>query len=446
MVTNEDMAKMLDADKIGYIMPWTNAVQRNERTREIFENIPNIKIVLALDPRWHGVFKYNEMARRVFVHKNLPWNHAGAPVKEPWPLEDFDIERVQAWMQKQGGMVICRLEFVAAAVKQIARDNSYNPVQEELKGLVWDGETRLDSWLTEYCGAPDIPYTRAIGRMFLIAMVKRVMEPGCKMDYMLILEGKQGIGKSTICQILGGEKFTGVAQFNDLASTDTSLFLKNKWVIEFGEMHALRKAEVNELKLWLVKQEEDYRPKYGRENVVEPRQCVFIGTSNGGEYLRDPTGGRRFWPVWCNFVARDKFKLARNQILAEAFVCWKAGEDCFPSEEFEKEHFAPQQEARQYGDPWEEYIKPLLDKQNKLTLDTICMALRMDRSKIDHMSNARIRDILISSGWEYKRTKTGRFWQKGDTKLPTKAEAVVLAAEILQAEKADAEAGVFNSD
>jgi predicted P-loop ATPase len=440
MITKEEMGGILDSEKISYILPWAPQMDR-KADKSIIENIPNIKIILARDPRWLGVFKYNEMARRVFVHKNLPWDHAGGEIDQPWPLEDYDLERVQAWMQKQGGMSMVRLDFVAAAVKQVARDNSYNPVQEQLKGLVWDGEKRLDTWLVDYCGAPDIPYTRAIGRMFLVATVKRVMEPGCKMDYMLILEGKQGIGKSTICQILGGEKFTGVAQFNDLSSTDTSLFLKNKWIIEFGEMHALRKAEVNELKLWLVKQEEDYRPKYGRENVVEPRQCVFIGTSNGGEYLRDPTGGRRFWPVWCNYVKRDEFRLARDQVMAEAVAAYRAGEDIYPSEDFEKEHFAPQQESRQYGDPWEEYIRPMLAKHNKLTLDAICMALRIDRAKIDHMSNARIRDILIKEGWEYKRSNSGRFWQKSGTVLPTKAEAETLAKANLEAERLAAERG-----
>lgn len=393
------------------IYPWMHEVIRDEKSGRIIENIPNCKAVLASDPRWVKVFRYNEMHRRVFVHRTMPGELIGDEIV-PRPVQDFDVEKCQAWLQSHGGMWMVSRDTVYAAVRQVAEFNSYHPIKEWLKGVEWDGQERLSTWLTHYCGAPDIPYTRMISRLFLIGMVRRMMHPGSKMDYMLVLEGLQGIGKSTAAQILAGEEYFGEAHFKELDSSDTSVFLKNKWVVEFGEMHALRKSEINELKLWLTKRVEDYRPKYGRENVVEPRQCVFIGTSNNTEYLNDPTGARRFWPVFCKFIKADELRADRDLLLAEALVAVNAGESNFPPPEFEREHFQVEQKARHATDPWQEFIEPLTRSHEKLSLDLICQKLRLDRSKLDKMAHARIKDVMVGLGWEYKHTKTARFWRK----------------------------------
>jgi predicted P-loop ATPase len=389
---------------------WLGDLARDERSGRIIENIPNVGLVLTTDPRWEGVFKLNLVHRRIFVHRELPGALVGDEIV-PRPLQDFDIEQCQMWMQGHGGMLTVGKETVFAAIRQTSKFFAYHPIKDYFDGLVWDGRPRLDTLLVRYCGAEDTPYVRKIARLFMVGMVRRMWWPGSKMDYMLVLEGAQGIGKSTIAKILAGEDFFGEAHFKDLESSDTSLFLRNKWVVEFGEMHALRKSEINELKMWLTKQAEDYRPKYGRENVIELRQCVFIGTSNSTEYLNDNSGARRFWPVLCRFADTAALALDRDQIIAEALVAMHAGESNFPEREFELEHFAEQQAQRRLSDPWMEFIEPLTKKFEFLYLDVICRAIRLERSKVGRIESERIKDCMLRLGWEPHRTNATRGWR-----------------------------------
>ena len=394
---------------------WHHSVSRDERSGRIIENIPNAKKILGLDPRWEGLFRWNEMHRRVFVHRETPGKLRGDEVR-PRPLQDFDVAKCRSWLQEHGGMFMVSSETVYSAIREIAAFNSYHPIKDEIEKVEWDGVPRLDTMLVKLFGAPDIPYTRMISRLFMIGMIQRVWAPGSKMDYMLVLEGAQGRGKSTAAKILAGEEYFGEAHFKELDSSDTSIFLRNKWVVEFGEMHTLRKGEVNELKLWLTKQVEDYRPKYGRENVIEPRQCVFIGTSNNSEYLRDATGARRFWPVYCKEIKLDELAAQRGQLLAEALVAFRAGENSFPDRVFEAENFVEEQAKRSVADPWQDFIEPLTKTIEKITLELICQKLRLDKSKLDIMAHSRIKDVMTGLGWEYHRSSSARYWRKIDEK------------------------------
>lgn len=390
---------------------------RDERQR-VIDNIPNVLTILGLDGRWRGVFRYNEMQRRVYVHREIPSEEGGAGCK-PRPLQDRDVSRAKAWFQRYGGMWTVGDGPVREGIEQYADRNSYHPIREELETFRWDGQARIESWLVDFCGAADSPYVRAIGRMFLVALVRRVMEPGCKMDYMLILEGEQGIGKSTVPLILAGEDYFGEAQFDNLTSVDTSIFIRNKWVVEFGELHMLRKSEVNELKMWLAKRVEDYRPKYGRENVVEPRQCVFIGTSNNSEYLNDPTGGRRFWPVACQWIKRDELREVRGQLLAEAVQLWRDGVSHFPDAEMEREHFKPEQEARQSSHPWEEFIAPLLKTHNRLTNEVLYNKVGLGRAQVGKLQQEIIKGIMLRAGWTFVKKSGSWVWVNPiEIKLP----------------------------
>ncbi len=219
--------------------------------------------------------------------------------------------------------------------------------------MKWDGKSRLDKWLSYYLGAEQSPYVSYIGRWFMIAMVARVMRPGCKADYMMVLEGLQGVRKSTACRILAGDWFSD--DLPDLHQGDAvrlSMHLRGKWLIEVAEMSAISKADSNALKVFISKEEERFTPKFGRHEVIEPRQCVFIGTTNKTAYLRDETGGRRFWPVKTGTIDIDALKEDRDQLFAEAVALYKRGAQWWPGAEFGAEHIKPEQDARYEEDVW----------------------------------------------------------------------------------------------
>ncbi|MEP2681237.1 MAG: VapE domain-containing protein [Sulfitobacter sp.] len=264
---------------------------------------------------------------------------------------------------ERAGMGTVAKELVTSAVRSVALARAYHPVRDWMTCQNDDGRGLLDSWLVRYFGADDSTYTRAVGRMFAIQMVARVMEPGCKADYMPVLHGAQGLGKSTTCRALAGGYFSDSmppVRGDAIRAMD---HLRGLWLVEVAEMASMREAAQEELKSFLSRQVDRFRASYGRVDEAYARQCVFIGTTNKDSFLRDETGGRRFWPIACNRpcdpegLARD-----RGQLFAEALAAYRAGEQWWPEREFEREHLAPMQEAAFGADPWEEEIREYLNK------------------------------------------------------------------------------------
>jgi predicted P-loop ATPase len=277
-------------------------------------------------------------------------------------------------------------------------------VRDWLDRLQWDEVSRVDALFPHYFGSDDTPYTRAIGRMFLISMVARIYEPGSKADHLPIIEGPQGILKSSACRVLGGEWFSD--NLPDVsASKEVSQHLRGKWLIEVSEMHAMGKTEAAQLKAFITRTTERYRPSYGRKEVIEPRQCVFIGTTNHDAYLRDETGGRRFWPVKATTIDIEALEVDREKLFAEAVALHHLGAPWWPEADFERRFIAPEQEARYEADVWEETISAYLANGKRLvTVSQVAReALSIQTDRIGTAEQRRIIKALERLGWHRQR-------------------------------------------
>ncbi|GAC1415430.1 MAG: hypothetical protein NVSMB6_17740 [Burkholderiaceae bacterium] len=411
---------------------WTSYLQLNNDDEPI-DNLANAMTALRGAPELRDCFRFDEMMQVAVLVHPLP---KGIPCILPRPTEDSDISIAQEWLQRHG---LRRLgqAIVHQAVTLRGKENAFHPVRDYLNGLHWDRTPRLSRWLAYYAGCePDEKlddeekaiqrrYISAIGRMFLISMVARVMCPGCKVDYMLILEGIQGEGKSTIGEILAGQWFSDSLPNIGSDPVRISQHMRGKWLIEIGELSAMGKTETEDLKAFLTRREEKFTPKYGRLEVIEPRQCVFMGTTNRATYLRDETGARRFWPAKTGVIDATALIEDRDQLFAEAVHAYRSDEQWWPDRDFEAKFIQPQQEARRETDAWEQIIgnwleTPISDsaQPSSVRLRTQCTvsevaetALRMEPGRLGTHEQRRIAASLERLGWERsKRTAHGRPW------------------------------------
>ena len=391
-------------------------------------NVGNVLLAMKQEPELMNAFGYDEMLRTEVLLRPL---FDGDPTNFTLrSVTDADVCAVQSFLQWFGFRRVGK-DTVHDAINNHARGHAFHPVRDYLDGLKWDGKGRLETWLIRYLGAADTEYARQVGSMFLISMVARIFAPGCRVDHMLVLEGPQGILKSTACRVLGGEWFSDNLPDISSAGKDAAQHLKGKWLIEVVEMHAMGRAEASLLKSFISRTTERYRPSYGRREVVEDRQCIFIGTTNKDAYLRDETGGRRYWPVVCGEIDLDGLDVDRDQLLVEAVNLYRAGVPWWPDATFEREHIAPEQAARYEGDAWEEQIRKFLVGKERVTIMTVaCGALGYDAEKrsfaplggashgtpINKLGTAdqrRIAAVLTTLEWKRGKREAGtgaRWW------------------------------------
>jgi predicted P-loop ATPase len=377
---------------------WLSKAQRNGDGNPR-SNLANVMLALREAPELQSAFAYDEMLRAPLLVNALP---TAMPVEDlPRPVKDADVTATQEWLQLAGLSSVSK-DTVHQAVDLRATECSFHPVRDYLNGLAWDGVERLGGWLSDYLGAKQDHYTSGIGTMFMVGMVARVFCPGCKMDYMLTLEGPQGVGKSTACGIMGGRWFSD--NLPDIRSgKGVSQHLNGKWLIEVAEMNALDKAESNALKAFTSRAEERYRPSYGRKEVIEPRQCVFIGTTNKSAYLRDETGGRRFWPVKVGRIITEALVRDRDQLFAEAVARYRKGDAWWPDDVFESEYVRREQDARYEEDAWEQPIAAYIANNERVTILRVATdALYMETGKVNRADQNRIAAALQRLGWERK--------------------------------------------
>ena len=321
------------------------------------------------------------------------------------PITDNDAVLVQERIQHEGLKRMGK-DTVQDAIEVVARENAFHPVRQYLEGLVWDGTERVAFLFPKYFGALNGPYERIIGEMFLISMVARIFVPGCKADHMPVIEGPQGALKSTACRILGGQWYAD--DMPDLADggKDVKQYIRGKWLIEISEMHAMSRADNTLLKTFISGQEERYRPSFGRREVIEPRMCVFVGTTNKDTYLKDETGGRRFWPVKSGIIDIVALAADRDQLFAEAVHLYRAGKLWHPDKEFERQYIKPQQDARYEDDAWETAIAAFLKSDTtavtsgKTTVWAVAKSLGFETSRLGTADQRRIAAALVRVGWE----------------------------------------------
>lgn len=448
----DEYAESADAESEGLhpndpandVVKWQNQLRRAEKSHALLPCLDNVFAILTNDPRWQGVFGFEQFSLRVMKLKPPPFE--GGEVGE-WT--DRDDARCVLWLG-QHWLFSPRSDVVMDAVFLIADRNRYHEVRDYLAALQWDRTERLRTWLVTYLGVEDSDYVRLAGFKWLLGAVGRVMQPGCKMDNVLILEGVQDAGKSAAFRTLFSPQWFTDANIV-IGDKDAFAVMAGKWVIELAELDALSKSDSSNAKRFFTTAVDTYRPPYAKRAIDVPRQSVFAGTVNFDTYLKDESGNRRYWPVKASPRIRLK-ELAtdRDQIWAEAFTVyleWHRANceadgllptpwQVLPSE---KHMFSAEQEARYEGDVYEVMIAKHIALLSKVSMqDILGDCLKLEISKWTPAEQRRVGKALKSIGWVRKRESSGsREWYYTAPDPVDDIETPVTAAAFTRAESDD---------
>lgn len=391
---------------------WQSSLERTQQGK--FRNtLTNCKIIMSNVCGSPNVVGRNEFAANDFYLVDTPWRSRKGDA-----VTDIDIVRIKFFCAENFGV-----EFgdntINQALVDIADLNRFHPVRDWLKGLSWDGKPRIDTWLKDHAGAvgPEA-YLCEVSRKVLVAMVKRVFEPGCKFDHVLILEGLQGVGKSTLLRKLAGDQWFSDATLN-IGDKDAVLTMQSKWLIELGELSALRRAETESLKAFITQTTDRIRAPYGKRVEEFPRQCVFIGSTNNEEYLPDLTGNRRFWPVTVTAIAFDGISEVRAQLFAEAVQMYRLGEPLYLDDAAVAEEALMEQAKRSQSDEWISTVSDIIHSEafpiGEFEIKDV--AKRMDQfgahklSPTDGQRIARCLKLLGCKPWRESTGARRRLWK-----------------------------------
>ena len=408
---------------------WKKKLEYEDKSLQLKNTLRNLTLILENDPNLRDIV-FNQHLDGMEIKGDVPWKH---PSKF-W--RDADDAQLISYVDENYGTFSQRNFDIAVA--KVTDDRSYHPIREFLQALPeWDKVKRVDTLLIDYLGAADNKYVRAVTRKTLCAAACRVLNPGCKFDTMLVLNGSQGIGKSTLIAKLGGEWFSDSLSLNDTKDKTAAEKLQGYWILEIGELAGLRKAEVETLRSFLSRQNDIYRASFGKRTTPHPRQCVFFGTTNAESgYLRDTTGNRRFWPVKTpGGGSKRSWDVTQEDVLqiwAEVMHYVKAGEKLYLDPEVEALAKAEQREAmesdereglvREYleallPDNWDDMDtferRNFLDGTGKVdigkkgtvrrtqvcNMEIWCECFGKERSNLKRADSNELSGILVKLGW-----------------------------------------------
>lgn len=398
-------------------MLWVN--DKHGRPKAV-RHVENVVCVLRYHPEWtlpNGAprIRLDQHAQLVTV-VDPPWreSHAPSPTSptrqdgsRAWT--DTDSARLSSWLRRESGI---ELDMSTAdcerAVDIVAASSPYHPVKDWLASLHWDGTPRLADAPERYFGAAGDLYTRSVFRWWMIAAVARSFDPGCKADNVLILEGPQGLRKSSALRTLASPAWFTDTPI-DLHSKDAFISLSGKLIVELAELESLRKADASRAKAFFTSSSDTYRPPYGRRLVTIERGCVFAGTVNDATYLQDQTGNRRYWPIACSRVDLEALAHDREQLWAEAVFAYQARERWWPTTPEELAACEQAQAPRAQGDEWEAVLARWLERHpgvEPTAGELLSDVIGLPRDRWDRSSQIRVGLCMQRLGWTRRQRRT----------------------------------------
>ena len=326
---------------------WKAKLVRQKKSTQLENSLYNIKLIMQNDPYMKNIV-FNQLADGMEIKGEVPWSHPG----KFW--RDADDAQLICYVDDNYGTFSARNYDIAVA--KAVDDRSYHPIREYFAALPpWDGMARVDTLLIDYLGAADNAYTRAVSRKVLCAAYRRIKEPGIKFDYMPVLNGAQGIGKSTFIANLGMDWFSDSLTLSDMNDKTAAEKLQGYWILEIGELAGMKKADLDKVKAFVSRVDDKYRASFGRRVTSHPRQCVFFGTTNSENgYLRDITGNRRYWNI--KLSGSSKYRPWQmtselvQQIWAEVMILADAGEKLYLPPDLEEYAKEEQREAMEHDE------------------------------------------------------------------------------------------------
>lgn len=381
-------------------LTWVSQLARGERGP--YPTVSNAMICMGLDPILVGLFAYDEFSHQTVTTRAPPASFADAiSAKGPYPRLRVanDIALVQGYLQR--ALDIRLSEQVTEQAANVAADqHGFHPVRDWLNALVWDSKPRLAKWLHWTFGTPDDIYHKAVGTKFLIAGVRRIRQPGCKFDVMLVLGGKQDLGKSMCCRALAGPAWFSDDMPHDLRNRDSAIALQGVWMMEFGELASLVASGDETIKAFLSRQVDRFRPVHGRHFVERPRQTLLIGTTNQDDFLRDGTGNRRYWPVWCHKTEPAWIEENREQLWAEAARLEAGGATVWLDDDSIKAAAVVMQTEHTAEDMWADRVREYLLPRHSVTSGELLeTALNLPRDRQNRSSEMRVASVVKAAGW-----------------------------------------------